>query len=201
MPPTPDPLALRRGQAINRRNAVVAALCGCGPAALLAYLAPPTPAMWLAGLAAGFLWANFFEYALHRWLLHWAGSYPGEGHMLHHRSLGKPEEPLYVNLGGRAIFVVAMFVVNGVPVVLLDRLVFSQAGFFLHAGFAPGMLVAFSLYFIVTEQIHWRFHMGGWLPASLRTARTRHLAHHQHPDQDFSIFLPLFDRLLRTASR
>jgi hypothetical protein len=197
----PDSLALRRGQTINRRNALVAAFCGCGPAALLAYLLPPTPGMWLAGLAAGFLWANFFEYALHRWLLHWPGSYPGESHMLHHRSLGQPEEPLYVNLGGRPGFVVAMFVGNGVPVALLDRFVFSQAGFFFHGSFAPGMLVAFSIYFIVTEHIHWRFHMGGWLPKSLRQARARHLAHHQHPDQDFSIFFPLFDRLLRTASR
>ena len=192
-----DPMALQRGWAINTRNGIVAALCGCAPAAVLAYFRPPPLEMWLISLAAGFLWANFFEYALHRWLLHWPDSYPGKGHLLHHQSVGQPDEPLYVNLGGRPIFVVAMFVANGAPVVLLDRFDFV----FLQAGFAPGALVAFSLYFILAEHIHWRFHIGGWLPVMLRPAQARHLAHHQRPNQDFSIFLPLFDRLLRSASR
>ncbi len=188
-----DPTALKQGWKINIRNAIVAVLCGCVPAAVLAYRHLPSPGMWLIGLAAGFLWANFFEYALHRWLLHWPDSYADDGHLLHHASVGKTDEPLYVNLGGRPIWVVAMFVVNGAPVVLADL--------FLDAGFAPGVLVSFSLYFVLTEQIHWRFHTGGWLPAMLGKARARHMAHHQRPTHDFSIFLPLFDRLLRTASQ
>jgi sterol desaturase/sphingolipid hydroxylase (fatty acid hydroxylase superfamily) len=183
---------LRRGRATNIRNAVVACLCGCLPAALLAHRQLPRPGMWLIGLATGFLWANFFEYALHRWLLHWPNTYPGDGHLLHHASIGKAEEPLYVNLGGRPIWVVAMFAVNGAPLLLANRL--------LPAGFVPGTLVSFSLYFILTEQIHWRFHMGGWLPEILEKARARHLAHHARPGHDFSIFLPLFDHLLGTAS-
>lgn len=190
---TVDPIALKRGRAINVRNAMVAAVCGCVPSALLAYKQLPPPGMWLLGLAAGLLWANFFEYALHRWLLHWPDSYPGDGHLLHHASVGKPDEPLYVNLGGKPVWVVAMFVVNGVPVVLADR--------FLGAGVAPGVLIAFSLYFILTEEVHWRFHTGGWLPAVLVKARARHMAHHDRPNRDFSIFLPLFDRLLHTSSQ
>ncbi len=187
-----DPMALKLGRAINIRNAIVAMLCGCGPAALLAHRDPPPPGMWLIGLAAGFLWANFFEYALHRWLLHWPDSYPGDGHLLHHASVGNPDEPLFVNLGGHPLWVVAMFVANGAPVILADR--------FLEAGLAPGVLVSFSLYFVLTEELHWRFHTGEWLPAALEKARARHLAHHQRPIHNFCIFLPLFDRLLRTAS-
>jgi hypothetical protein len=188
-----EPGALRRGRAINIHNAIVAVLCGGVPAAVLAHRQLPPPGMWLIGLAAGFVWANFFEYALHRWLLHSPGTYPGDGHLLHHASIRMPNEPLYVNLGGRPIWVVTMFVINGAPVILADG--------FLHGGFAPGVLVSFSLYFVLVEDIHWRFHMGGWLPEFLKKARVRHMAHHHRPDHAFSIFLPLFDHLLGTASK
>jgi len=60
--------------------------------------------------------------------------------------------------------------------------------------------VSFSLYFLLTEEIHWRFHMGGSLPAWLDRARTRHMAHHDRPDHDYAIFWSLFDHMLGTAS-
>ena len=185
-------VAFAEGRAVNIRNAWLAAFCGCAPAAVMAYLRLPRPAMWLVGLLFGFVWANFFEYALHRWILHVPGTYAGEGHLLHHASVGMPNEPLYVNLGGKPIWVVLMFVGNGGPVVAAD--------WFLHLGFAPGALVSFSLYFILTEEIHWRFHMGGWLPAWLDRARARHMAHHDRPDHDYAIFWPLFDRVFGSAS-
>jgi sterol desaturase/sphingolipid hydroxylase (fatty acid hydroxylase superfamily) len=190
--PAIDSTALEQGRAINVRNAIVATLCGCGPAAALAYLRPPRLEMWLIGLVAGFVWANFFEYALHRWILHLPGSYAFEGHLLHHSSIGKPHEPLHVNLGGKASYVVTMFAGNGAPVIVADWL--------LHLGFAPGVLVSFSLYFFLTEEIHWRFHMGGWLPAWLDRARARHMTHHDRPDRDYAIFWSLFDRVFGTAS-
>jgi len=190
--PVIDRAALEVGRAINIRNAIVAVFCGCGPAAVLALLHPPRPMMWIIGLAAGFLWANLFEYSLHRWILHVPSTYAFEGHLLHHASIGMPHEPLYVNLGGTAIHVVMMFAGNGAPVVAADGL--------LHRSFAPGVLVSFSLYFILTEEIHWRFHMGGWLPSWLDGARARHMAHHDRPDRDYAIFWSLFDRLFGTAS-
>jgi len=187
-----DSAALEQGRAINVRNAIVATLCGCGPAALLAYLRPPSPMMWAIGLAAGFIWANFFEYALHRWIMHVPGTFGFEGHLLHHSSFDTPIEPLHVNLGGKVIYVVVMFVVNGAPVIAADWL--------LRVGFAPGMLVSYSLYFFLTEEIHWRFHMGGWLPGWLARSRARHMAHHDRPNRDYAIFWSIFDRLFGTAS-
>jgi hypothetical protein len=190
--PATDPVALEQGRAINIRNAIVAAICGCGPAMVLAYWRPPRWEMWAVGLMVGFVWANFFEYALHRWILHVPGTYAFDGHLLHHASVGMPHEPLHVNLGGKAIYVVTMFAGNSTPVMLADWL--------LHWRFAPGVLVSFSLYFFLTEEIHWRFHMGGWLPSWLDRARARHMAHHDRADHDFAIFWSLFDRLLGTAS-
>jgi len=183
---------LRRGRAINTRNAVTAALCGVVPAAIFAAQSLPSAAMWAAGLVIGFLWANGFEYALHRWPLHWPGTWTGDGHMLHHASLGRPEEPLYVNLAGRPLFVIGMFVLNIWP--------FALADYYLRLNLVPGVLISFAVYFIVTEEIHWRFHMGGWLPRWLDAARARHMRHHDVPSTDFAIFWPLFDVLLRTTA-
>lgn len=187
----PEAEALARGRAINIRNRITAIICGCAPAAVLAWQDPPTLGIWLAGLVAGLVWANGFEYAFHRWLLHLPDSYTGKGHLLHHASIGLAEEPLYVNLGGRPLWIVAMFVSNGIPVVAAD--------YVLGWGVAPGMLVMFSLYFVLTEEIHWRFHLGGWLPRWLQPARARHFAHHERPEGDFNIFLPLFDRLVQSG--
>src|SRR5574340_1140961 len=100
-PAQTDSLARRRGRQVNTHNAITAAFCGVVPAAILTWQAFPSLKMWLLGLAVGFVWANAFEYALHRWPLHWPGTWTGDGHMLHHVTLGKPEEPLYVNLAGR----------------------------------------------------------------------------------------------------
>ncbi len=185
--------ALRRGRQINTQNAITAALCGVVPAAIFAWQRLPSSAMWAAGLAAGFLWANGFEYALHRWPLHWPGTVTGDGHMLHHVSLGRPDEPLYVNLAGRPGFVIGMFVLNIWPFILADH--------FWRLDLTPGVLLSFTAYFILTEEIHRRFHMGGWLPGWLNDARARHMRHHDVPTTDFAIFLPIFDVLLRTTAR
>ncbi len=152
----PDPVARRRGRAINDRNAITAALCGAVPAAIFAWQELPTAAMWAAGLGIGFIWANGFEYAFHRWPLHWPGTWTGDGHLLHHASLGQPNEPLYVNLAGKPLLVAAMFAANIWP--------FALADYVFRLNLVPGVLLSFALYFILTEEIHWRFHMGGWLP-------------------------------------
>ncbi len=187
-----DPVAWQRGRTTNDRNAITAVLCGAVPATLFAWHKLPTATMWVVGLVIGFLWANGFEYALHRWPLHWPGTWSGDGHLLHHASLGRPNEPLYVNLAGKPLLVIGMFVLNIWP--------FALADYFLPLDLTPGVLLSFALYFILTEEIHWRFHMGGWLPRWLDKARARHMRHHRIPTTDFAIFLPLFDVLLRTTS-
>ena len=136
----------------------------------------------------GLLWANLFEYAYHRFLLHLPGTFFAKRHLGHHASVGTLTEAEHVNLGSSPIWVVALFAANGLPVVIAD--------FLLRFGIAPGMLVGFSVYFITVEEIHWRIHVGEWLPPVLGAARAHHLAHHARPDARFNIFLPLWDILL-----
>ncbi len=183
--------AIVHGRAIKRVNALTAILCGGVPAVLLCIFFPSSLRRSLVGFAAGLLWSNFFEYAYHRFLLHLPGTFLAQKHLGHHMTVGTPTEAEHVNLGGSPIWVSLLFAVNCIPVVIVDLLI--------RLLIAPGVLVAFTIYFIVTEEFHWRIHLGGWLPPGFRGARGHHLAHHARPNARFNIFLPLWDWLLTSG--
>jgi hypothetical protein len=183
--------AIARGRAIKRINALTAVLCGGVPAVVLGSLFPASTGRWVAGFVLGLLWASLFEYSYHRFLLHLPGTFFARRHLEHHATVGTATEAEHVNLGGSPVWVVAMFAINGVPVVILDAL--------LGLRIAPGMLIAFSAYFLTTEEFHWRIHLGEWLPPGFQGTRAYHLAHHTRPDARFNIFLPLWDLMFRTA--
>ncbi len=185
--------AIARGRAIKRVNALTAGLCGGLPALALGILFPAGPGTWFAGFGLGLVWANLFEYAYHRFLLHLPGTFFARRHLGHHASVGTPTEAEHVNLGSSPIWVIALFAINGIPVVLADLLLGMRA--------APGLFLAFAAYFVTVEEVHWRIHLGEWLPSMLGTTRAYHLAHHARPDSRFNIFLPLWDALLGPAGR
>jgi hypothetical protein len=176
---------------LKRNNALTALLCGALPALLLAVYAPPSSYQWLIGFTVGLVWANAFEYFYHRYLLHHTRGTLGKGHILHHISSGKDDEVEHLTFGESPLYVMLLFVTNGTPVALADLL-----GRF---PLAPGILMGFTAYFIAVEEIHWRIHLGGWLPPGLRAARPYHLDHHDIPEGRYNVFCPLFDLLLGTA--
>ena len=185
--------ALLRGESVKRANALTAVLTGALPGALLIFYVQPKLNRLLLGLAIGLLWANGFEYVYHRYLLHWPASTLGKGHLLHHATVGRPEEPEHVTFGSSPLWVSSLFLANGFPVILI--------GVIWRIGITPGVLVAFSVYFISVEEIHWRIHLGEWLPPGLRRGREYHLAHHDAPDARFNVFLPIFDLLFGNLGR
>ena len=184
--------AIARGRAIKRVNAWTAALCGGLPAVTIGTFLPTPFGRWLAGFVVGLLWANLFEYAYHRFLLHLPGTFFAKRHLGHHASVGTLTEAEHVNLGSSPVWVVALFAINGLPVVIAE--------FLFRFGIAPGIFVGFAVYFVTVEEIHWRIHLGEWLPPGLRAARAHHLAHHMRPNARFNIFLPLWDLVFGTAN-
>ena len=182
-----DPQALARGRVRKRWNAAAAVLSGVLPVLLIQDYFPTRPEKWVIGFAAGLVWANGFEYLYHRYLLHLPRNFLSLGHLGHHASVGTPSEPDHVNLGSSPLWVVVLFAINEALVIALDLP--------LHLGVAAGMFVGFAAYQIVVEEVHWRIHLGGWLPPGLRWTRDYHLAHHDRPDARFNIFLPLFDAM------
>jgi hypothetical protein len=185
---------IARGMAVKRRNAITAIATG-GALAYLATRIPGVETSWLGllgGTLFGFFYANLYEYVLHRFFLHWGNGFLVQRHALHHDSTGTPEEPRYVNFATAPLVVVGLFAGNALPVFLLD--------YFLHLGIAAGALVAFTIYYVIYEEVHWRFHLGGWLPRSMQKARHHHLLHHGDFDGRYNVFLPLCDWLFQRGA-
>jgi Fatty acid hydroxylase superfamily len=181
---------IARARAVKRRNAITALLIG----SLLSILTLKLfhfdsrvldPVRLTAGFLAGLLYANAFEYILHRFFLHWGQGFLVQRHGLHHDTAGAPEEPRYVNFATSPWVVVLVFVLNSALVLALE--------IFLQVGLAIGMFAGFTLYFIAYEEIHWRFHLGGWLPGWMRVARDHHMLHHGGFEGRYNVFLPIFD--------
>ena len=188
---------IARARTVKRRNAITALLIGSFVVVLILKLAPFEahafdPLHVVAGFLAGLVYANAFEYVLHRFFLHWGRGFLVQRHGLHHDTAGAPEEPRYVNFATSPWVVVLVFVLNALPVLALEL--------FLRPGLAVGILAGFTLYFIAYEEIHWRFHLGGWLPGWLLAARHHHMLHHGGFEGRYNVFLPLFDWIFQRSA-
>jgi hypothetical protein len=184
--------AIRRGQTKKRNNAVSALVCGTLPAGLLSFYSSVSWERFLLGVLLGVLWGNAFEYAYHRWLLHHPGNPLGKGHREHHAQIGTPEAAEHVALASSPQNVFLLFAVNSIPAALICFL----TGLW---GILSGIFMGWMLYLIATEEIHWRIHVNGRLPAGFGFARSYHLSHHDVPTSRYNVFLPLCDVLLGSA--
>lgn len=184
-----------QGRRIKRNNLIAASLSGLALTLLSINLVPHSfisTTGFSFGMAAGFLYANGFEYCLHRFLLHAGHGAFSEQHMVHHTTLQSPDAARYVNFSSNPWGVVALFLANAAPFLILQWIT--------HAGWVAGIFPSFALYYMAFEEIHWRTHMGGWLPRWLRPAARHHLLHHARGTDRFNVFLPIFDWLIEPVS-
>jgi sterol desaturase/sphingolipid hydroxylase (fatty acid hydroxylase superfamily) len=193
-------IAVRHGLDKKQKNAIAALLCGVVPAVLLSFYSG-SAASWelrllgfIVGLIVGLIWGDGFEYVYHRWLLHRPRNPLGNGHHDHHAQIGTPEQAEHVALISSPLNILLLYVINGVPAFLVA----SRMGL---RGILSGVFMGWTVYLIVTEEIHWRIHMNGWLPPGLRFARAYHMSHHDIPNSRYNIFLPLFDLVFRSTKR
>jgi hypothetical protein len=145
----------------------------------------------------GFVYGSFFEYAIHRWLMHGPPSFVRRDHMVHHREhfalTGADRH--YVLLGwwaapailfGHSLVFWAIDVLSGLSVIL-------------------PCLMALGAYYVLYEYIHWCMHN----PADRAVERTlvfrylnkNHQLHHLRPHINFNVVLPLGDLLFTTLRR
>lgn len=185
--------ATARGLAVKKSNALTATVFGGLLAALVAEAFSFKPIGFFSGIPLGLLYANAFEYFFHRFLLHQPKSFLSHYHLVHHATWGAPDEAVYINFASAPWVVVLLFTINALPVV--------AAEWVFRAGLAPGVPVGFVVYFVAYEEIHWRIHLGGWLPSWLRFAPRHHLMHHAGAEEQFNVFLPVFDWLFARQKR
>lgn len=184
-------IAIEHGRTKKRNNAIVAILSGAVPGIIFSLYFPTSWQRWLIGISIGLVWGNAFEYAYHRWFLHWPQSSFGKGHLEHHRNIGTPTEAEDVTLGRSPLHIIPLFLSNGLLVIAVDRCFDLRI--------TPGILLGWTLYLIAAEEVHWRIHMEGWLPPGLRLARAYHMSHHDIPNARYNVFFPLFDLILRSG--
>jgi len=178
-------VAFEAGHAKRRNNAIAAIFSGLVPAIFLACFIRDVARHWVIGLCIGLVWANGFEYAYHRWLLHRPRSSFARGHLLHHSTMGQADEREHVTLGSSALNIAILFVSHGIVLLAADAI--------LGIGITPGVLIGWTTYLIVAEEIHWRIHLGERLPVTLQWSRAYHFSHHDYPNARYNVFFPLFD--------
>ena len=176
------------GLRIKRNNLLAAFLSGLALATVSLWFFPHSLAGIPGGFVLGFFYANGFEYCLHRFILHGSRGFFRKEHIIHHATLNSPEVARYVNFSSNPWGVVALFLANATPFLLLQR--------YFRNGWTAGVFVGFAVYYVAFEEIHWRTHMGGWLPKWLRPAARHHMLHHGHETERFNVFLPIFDWLV-----
>jgi hypothetical protein len=154
-------------------------------------------------LGATFLYGSFFEWALHRNVMHrktWI-SYPFELHAMLHHKLFQHDETFHAQddeMKKHVTFVprdyILLLLVNA-PVFLTVELIFQIP-------VTAGGLLACLIYLCAFDLLHWAFHVPngrffenwGWF----RWIKQHHLLHHRYQNRNLNVVLPLADFVLRT---
>lgn len=174
-----------QGLRIKRNNLLAALFSGSILVWISLRFFPHSIAGILGGLVLGFFYANGFEYCLHRFILHAGRGVFCQQHMVHHTTLNSPEAARYVIFSRNPWGVVALFFANAAPFLFLQWI--------FRNGWTAGVFASFTIYYIAFEEIHWRSHMGGWMPKWMGPAARHHLLHHARDTGRFNVFLPIFD--------
>jgi len=161
--------------------------------------------VWLLiGFAAMVVFASFFEWTLHRFVLHrrfWFFRYPFDAHaMLHHRVFRADHTYHVQNRNDEANIPMAWW--NGPVLIFVGCLPFSGLAAFISWWFLLGAFVAACGYYATYEYLHWCMHK----PQRRLVERSgiffvlngHHLLHHRYMHKNFNVVLPLADLCLNT---
>lgn len=161
---------------------------------------------WAAiGFFAAVVVASFFEWTLHRFIMHRPVGkfrYPFERHALIHHNIFKADHTYHlINEEDKHTIPMAWW--NGPVLILVGMLPYVAISWATgHWGFSVGALVACASYYGAYEYIHWCMH----LPRKRNVERTgiffrlngHHLLHHRYMHRNFNVVLPLADLCLGT---
>ena len=161
---------------------------------------------WMAiGAIACVIFASFFEWAVHRFLMHrplLGFSYPFKAHAIVHHQVFKADHTYHV-LRDEYKKIIPMAWWNGPVLVLLGSspfaIISSLTG---NWGLTVGAAIACASYYGTYEYLHWCMH----LPRRRSLERSgvffrlngHHLLHHRYMHKNFNVVFPLADLCLGT---
>ncbi len=160
--------------------------------------------VFAVSLAASIVAASFFEWLLHKLLMHGVllKGYPYRAHaQVHHAVFGPGEtyhlsDPSHRKLVTMAWWNAPVLLLLNVP---LPGLVAWLVG---SVWILIGSITGFALYYAAYEYLHWCMHVPGgrslekW--RSFRWLDQHHRIHHRHPMRNLNVVLPLADFVLRS---
>ena len=157
------------------------------------------------GFIGSTVYASFFEWTLHRFVMHrplGRFRYPFESHAIVHHKVFRADESYHL-INPQDAKTIPMAWWNGPVLVLVAMVPFALAAWSLgHWGFYWGALLACASYYGTYEYIHWCMH----LPKKRHVERSgiffrlngHHLLHHRYMHKNFNVVMPLADLLLGT---
>jgi hypothetical protein len=161
---------------------------------------------WMAlGFILGVFVASFFEWTLHRFIMHRPlGSfrYPFEKHALIHHHIFKADHTYHLT-DEQDKKTIPMAWWNGPILIACCQLPFVIAGIIFHKwALLCGAAVSCTIYYAAYEYMHWCMH----LPKRRHVERSgiffrlngHHLLHHRYMHRNFNVVLPLADLCLGT---
>lgn len=166
------------------------------------------PVYWvfwqLAGFAAAAVYCSFFEWVLHRFVMHRRQPFlpfPYELHAVSHHGLFGADETYHAqdeHMKEHVTFVFRDYVL----LTLANLPVYLGAELLLGAPIAAGCLLATLAYLQAFNSLHWAWHVPSdtWLQRTrlFRWMKERHRLHHGRPDNNFNLVLPIADLVFRT---
>ena len=159
----------------------------------------------LAGMAIGVVFASFFEWTLHKYVMHrpvWNFRYAFQAHAVVHHQVFKADKTYHlINEKDKETIPMAWW--NGPVLILIGATPFALLSWAVGEwGFAVGGSLAFSMYYCIYEYIHWCMHLPKARrveqPWWFRKLNGHHLLHHRYMHKNFNVVLPLADYCLGT---
>jgi len=165
--------------------------------------------LWgVAGLATGVIFASFFEWVLHRYVMHRPVGrfrYAFEAHAMVHHHVFKADHTYHLrHEHDKETIPMAWW--NGPVLILLGIIPFALLSLVIGQwAVAIGGALAFVAYYSTYEYMHWCMH----LPKARRVERSwiftrlngHHILHHRYMHKNFNVVLPLADVCLGTFMR
>lgn len=157
------------------------------------------------GFILAVFYASFFEWTLHRYVMHrpvGPFKYPYRAHALIHHKIFKADHTYHL-IDEKDKWTIPMAWWNGPVLVLLCNVPFTLAAWIWHRwGLCAGALLAFTAYYSTYEYLHWCMH----LPRKRSIERSglffrlngHHILHHRYMHTNFNVVLPLADFIMGT---
>jgi hypothetical protein len=153
----------------------------------------------------GMAYGSFFEWTLHRFLLHrplWFVTYPFKSHALtHHVKFGSGPDYHLREDGNKHLVTMAWW--NSPVLIAVNAPVGILAAWLIGSWWiVPGFLASMVMYYGMYEYLHWCMHVPKtrWFQSTrvFKWIDRHHRIHHLVPMSNLNVVLPLADFLLRT---